>query len=83
MESIEHANLFFIISSVGFVLLSILAAVALWYIIFILRRWLRMSRKIEEGLEEVKKEANTFLDTLKSSRLFSWLFRKKKAKRSK
>lgn len=78
-----HADIFFIISSVGFILLALLAAVALCYVILILRRWYRISRKIEDGMSTITEEAKTLLAALASHRLLAWLFGKKNGKREK
>lgn len=78
-----QADIFFIISSVGFIILGLLAAIALGYLILILRRWYRITRKIDDGIASIGEEANAFFTGAMEHHLFSWLFGKKKSRREK
>jgi hypothetical protein len=52
-SEILHANIFFFIATVGVVVLSLLAAIALFYIVKILRAVSRITERIERGSETV------------------------------
>ena len=83
MESFMRADAFFFISSIGFVVLAILGAIALVYLILLLRRLLSITRKVEEDVDSIADEVKKLLAVLAESRLLGWLFRKRRPSREK
>ena len=57
MESIIHADIFFFVASIGFVLVALVICVAAMYIIRILREVEFIVRRVREGLDHVSEEA--------------------------
>lgn len=56
MNEVLHANIFFIIASLGVVLLTVLACVAMVYVIKIVRAVSRITERIEAGSETVAED---------------------------
>ncbi len=81
MNSFIHADIFFVIATIGFCLLTILATVALVYLILLLRRLHRAAKNIETEVKSIGVEAKEFFSMALESRLFRWLFGKKKRSR--
>jgi hypothetical protein len=77
-SSLIHADIFFVISSIGFCITFILLAVALGYVIHFLRVMTSLGRKIEEDAGVITEEARAFIVELKESALFRFLFGKKR-----
>jgi hypothetical protein len=79
METIIKADIFFFVSSIGFILLFVLAAIVLVQFIFLLRRWQRMSKKLEQDADTIREDAKEFLEHLTESRVFRFIFGKKRS----
>lgn len=79
-ETLIHADAFFFIASIGFIVVTILIAVGLVYIISILRSVRRITEKIETGINTVGEDAKELISDLRNSTAFRMLFggRKKK-----
>lgn len=80
MNSLPHANLFFLVSTIGFVILFILFAIGLIYLIILFRSVLHITKKIEKSVDTIGDTAKDFISQLWSSAIFSWLFGSKKKK---
>lgn len=78
MDSLIHADTFFLISSIGFVLLGTLMAVALIYVIKLFRSVLRVTRIIERDVAAIGEDTKDLIRDLRKSRAFSFLFGKSK-----
>ncbi len=72
----QASQVFFVISSVGFVLLWILVAVALFYIIRITSVFSHILDKIEDNINRVGDTTKELLGELRDSTLFHFLSRK-------
>ena len=83
MNSIAHADTFFLISSIGFIVIFILIVIALIYLIVIFKSINRISRKIEKDIDSIGDTAKDFVMQLWESRIFSWIFGKTKKTKSK
>ncbi|KKU20659.1 MAG: hypothetical protein UX31_C0033G0017 [Candidatus Nomurabacteria bacterium GW2011_GWA1_46_11] len=81
VNGIEESQVFFIISSVGFVLLWAFVAVLLFYLIRITRSFSRIMDKIEGGVNQIGDTTKELLEDLRDSALFHFLFRRKKKSR--
>ncbi|MDD5083401.1 MAG: hypothetical protein PHT88_00490 [Candidatus Moranbacteria bacterium] len=73
-QTLIHADTFFFISSVGFVVLTTLIAAGLLYIIGILRSVKRITDKIENGLDTVGEDMQELVSDLRESRVFRMIF---------
>jgi len=79
--SLIHADIFFVVATVGFALLAILGAIALVYLILLLRRLHRAAKTIEQEVRQASIETSEFFAQVSQSRIFSWLFGSRKSKR--
>lgn len=78
MNTLIHADIFFVIASVGFVILAGLAVVALIYFIGILRSIKHMAQKIEGDVESISTDAKEFFHDVRSSGIYRMFFGRKK-----
>jgi hypothetical protein len=83
MQEVLHANIFFFITAVGVVIITILMAVALVY-------GIKLVKNLSEISEEVKGEAHEYVDASRTFRekmatlpFISWFAGKKHSRRSK
>jgi hypothetical protein len=79
METLLKADIFFFITSVAVILLTVGAIVALYYVIRILQSVRNISERVEEGSKVLGEDLDELRFKLKtggvSARLFSGLFR--------
>lgn len=84
MNTLIHADIFFFISSIGFIVLTILLTIILVKIIQLVNRVDRISKKIENGMNTVTDDVKDLIEDLKDSPIFRFMFgilkRKKKIK---
>ncbi len=73
-----NADIFFIISSVGFIVLFIVLAVLLYYLIKAVRAWKELTEKIERNVESVGFAGRELIDEMRDSAAFRLLFRPKR-----
>ena len=78
MNTLAHADTFFFIATIGFVVVFLLVIIALFYLIAIFSRIHRISLNIEKDLNSLGDTAKEFVGQLWDSAIFSWLFGKKK-----
>jgi hypothetical protein len=60
METLINANIFFFISTIGFIIISAIFIVILWNVAIIMNDARRISRKIREGSEALSDDLNDF-----------------------
>ena len=77
MNTIAQSEVFFIISSVGFVLLWILLAICMIYVIRIMHLITRIMKKAEDGIIQMNDTANDMLEDIHDSAVFRFVFGKK------
>lgn len=82
MDTFVKADVFFFISSLGFIFLFILVAVFLIYLISLLRSVKRITEKLEGDMKAITEEAKDLISDIKDSRAFRFLFGVKKPRRS-
>ncbi len=58
MSEFFKMNLFFVIATIGFVVLALLVCIALWYVIQILRTISRVANSVEEEAQILKEDFN-------------------------
>lgn len=74
MQTLVHADIFFFISSVGFVLVTCVLLAGLMYMISILRSVRRITERIENGMDTVGEDARELVSDLRESAAFRMLF---------
>lgn len=81
MNTLAHADTFFLIASIGFIVIFILFAIGLIYLIKLLKSVARISAKIERDIENIGDTAKDFVMQLWDSTVFSWIFGKRKKRK--
>ncbi len=82
MDSFSQMQIFFLISSAGFIILFLLIAIFLFYLIRAMRAFSRISEKLERGADEIGDTAKELYEDVRDSVIFNFLF-KKRRKRNK
>lgn len=80
-QTLIHADIFFFIASIGFIVITLLIAVGLVYVIRILRGVRRITDKIEQGINTAEEDVKELISDLRESSIFRMIFggRKRKA----
>ncbi len=81
MNEVAQSEVFFLISSVGFVVLGILGTVLLVYLIRISRTFERIIERAERDIDQLGDTTKEMLEEVKDSAVFNLFFRKKSARR--
>jgi MFS superfamily sulfate permease-like transporter len=81
MNSIPHADLFFFVATIGFVIIFVLFAIALGYLISLFKSILKITKIIEKDIETIGDTTKEFIMQLWDNQIFSWLFGAKKKKK--
>ncbi|MEI6316273.1 MAG: DUF948 domain-containing protein [bacterium] len=76
MNTATNSEVFFFISSVGFVFLWILIAILLAYLIRIMHTFSRIMKKVEKDIDRIGDATEDVLWEIKESRLFQFIFGK-------
>jgi uncharacterized protein YoxC len=78
MNPYTQTEIFFFISSIGFVLLWILLAIFLVYLIRAMSIFSRIMERMEQDIDKIGDTTKEMLLEMKDSAIFHFLFRKKK-----
>ncbi|MDP3994110.1 MAG: hypothetical protein Q8P75_03990 [bacterium] len=78
MTSIMQSQIFFFISSIGFVILGILAAIILIYILWILNLFTKILRRMEKEIDSVGDATKETIEAIRESNVFRFLFKGKR-----
>ena len=81
MNGLLSSHVFFIISSVGFVLLWIFVAILLFYLIRITRTFSAIMDKIEDNVNKIGDTTKEMLTDLRDSTIFNFFLRKRRKSR--
>lgn len=81
MDTLLQSQVFFFISSVGFVVLWILAAIFLFYLIRATNTFSKIIDKVEKDVDSIGDTTKEMLEEVRDSTVFNFLFRKKKKRR--
>lgn len=81
-QTLIHADTFFFISSVGFVVVTFLVTIGLIYIIRILHSVRRITEKVERGINTVEEDTKELVSDLRESMIFRMLFGGRKSKKT-
>jgi Na+-transporting methylmalonyl-CoA/oxaloacetate decarboxylase gamma subunit len=83
MDTQAQSEVFFLISSIGFVLLWILGAVFLFYLIRAMRTIDRVVERAEKEVDTISDATKEMIEDIKDSTIFNFLFKKKRSKSAK
>ncbi len=75
-------QIFFIISSVGFVLLWILAGIFLFYLVKAVKTFSRIMEKLESDINAIGDTTVDLIEEIKDSTIFNFLFKRKRNKKN-
>jgi hypothetical protein len=75
MNSFMEAQMFFFISSVGFVILGVLAAIILVEGVFVVASFLRIMSKIEGNINDISDTTRELIEDMRDSMVFRLLFK--------
>jgi uncharacterized protein YqhQ len=78
MDAITQMQVFFFISSAGFIILFILVAVFLFYLICAMNTFSRIMEKIEKDMNNLSDSTKDLFEYMRSSAIFNFLFGKKR-----
>lgn len=81
MNALMQSQIFFFISSVGFVVLWIFLAVFLFYLIRATRSLSNIIEKAKKDIDEIGDTTKDMIEDMRDSMIFSFLFGKKKRHR--
>lgn len=81
MDTQTQTQVFFFISSVGFVVLWIFSAIFLFYLIRATNTLSRILDKAEKDINDLGETTKEIIEEIKDNKVFSFLFGKKKRSR--
>ena len=81
MDALLQSQVFFFISSVGFVTLWILVAIFLVYLIRATSTFSKIMNKVEKDIEKIGDTTKEMVEDMRDSVIFNFLFRKKRKSR--
>ncbi len=83
MTTLMQSQIFFFISSVGFVFLWILMAIFLFYLIRATKTFSKIMERLEKDIDTIGDTTREMLEEVKDSWVFRFLFQKKKKQHKK
>jgi len=81
IESQMQSQTFFLISSIGFVILFVLAAVFLFYLIRAMNTFSNIMDKMQKDINNIGEATEDLMDEVRDSALFQFFFRRKRKHR--
>lgn len=81
MNTLLQSQVFFFISSIGFILLWVLTAIFLFYLIRATKTFSKILDKVGDDIESMGDTTKEMLEDVRDSAVFGFLFRKKKKSR--
>jgi len=81
MNTLTQSQIFFFVSSVGFVVLWIFVSILLFYVIRATKTFSRIMSELEKDIEGISETTVDLLEDMRDSTIFNFLFRKKKRSR--
>ena len=82
MTTLMQSDIFFFISSIGFIIFGVLVVIILIYIIRALYSFSRILRKVEKDINDIGDTTKDMLDDMRESSVFQFLFRHKRKQKS-
>ena len=83
METILKSEIFFFISSISTVLLTVIFVIVGFYLIKIMKNFSHISEKLKETVDGAASSLEEVGDSIKDSRLFKFLFGNKRKSKEK
>lgn len=84
MDSIIHADIFFFITTISVVILTVFFSIIAFYLVRIMRNFSHISETLKDGVDNASDELREMSEHVRESPVFSFIFgRKKTKKRSK
>jgi len=83
MDPYTQSQVFFFISSLGFIILSILVAIFLFYLIRATKTLSDIMDKVEKNLNNIGDTTKEMLEDMRNNVVFNFLFGKKKKTKEK
>ena len=81
MDTQMQTQVFFFISSVGFVVLWIFVAIFLFYLIRVTNTLSRILEKAEKDINDIGETTKEIIEEIKDNKIFNFLFGKKRKSR--
>jgi uncharacterized protein YoxC len=81
MNAILQSQVFFFISSVGFIFLWILIAVFLFYLVKATKTLSKIMEKIEKDVNNISDSTRELIEEVRDSVIFNFFFKKKRKTR--
>jgi large-conductance mechanosensitive channel len=81
MNTLSQAQVFFFVSSIGFVMLWILTAIFLFYLIRATNTLSRILEKAEKDINDIGETTKEIIEEIRDNKIFNFLFGKKKRSR--
>lgn len=78
----EQSEIFFLISSVGFIILGVLAALILVFVLSAILSFSRILGKAEKDIDAIGDTTKEMLEDMRESSMFQFLFRRKRKQKS-
>ena len=78
MTTIMQSQIFFFISSVGFIILGLLAVIFLIYLIRMINAFSRILELVESDVDSIGDTTKEMLEDVRDSNVFRFLFRSKR-----
>jgi uncharacterized protein YoxC len=78
MTTLMQSQIFFFISSIGFIILGILAVIVLIYVIRALHSFSKILKKAEKDIDSIGDTTKEMLEDIQDSSVFRFMFRSKR-----
>jgi len=82
MTTLMQSEIFFFISSIGFIILGVSSAIILVYILRAFRSFSRILEKAEKDIDALGDMTKEMLEDIHGSSVFQFLFHKKRKQKS-
>jgi len=83
METILKSEIFFFITSISVIIITIILTVAGFYLIKIMKNLSKISDELKNATDNVESNIEEIGERVKESRVFNFIFGKKKSKKTK
>ncbi|MCX6757549.1 MAG: DUF948 domain-containing protein [Candidatus Nomurabacteria bacterium] len=83
MNTVMQMQVFFFISSIGFIILWIFLAIFLFYLIRAMNTFSRIMDRVEKDINKIGDTTKDILEDIQESMVFQFLFRKRKKNHNK
>jgi uncharacterized protein YoxC len=81
MNTLQNSNIFFFISSIGFIIIGILICILLVYLIRTMSIFRRIVKKLEGNVDTISLSTKNLIEEIKDSNVFHFMFGKKGKKK--